>query len=207
MSGLADEMQTSASDFFEKLYRLVNHQALAPYFSARLHRGGKILDAGSGPGSLARELNLSNACFVDISLDHVKVCRENIGRGIYAQADIGHLPFSDNCFDSVICSNVLHYTGLDGLRELLRVTKGGGQLLLAFLEDSMFTRSMIRTMIDSGLFPESIIDATLIDIHSFMEMGVTIKDSATVVLLPPFFLFRTRKDLPRRGLVIFELEK
>ncbi len=206
---MAGEMQSATSDVFEKIYQLVNQQALGPYFGAHLHRTGRmrILDAGSGTGSLARELDLRQACFVDLSLDRIQLCRGNIGRGVYAQADIQHLPFGDDCFDAVICSNVLHYTGLAGVRELLRVTKRKGQLLLAFLEDSDFTKSMIRTMVGSGLFPQWMTDANLIDLQSFMNLGITIVDSATVALLPPFFLFRTRKDLPLRGLVIFELTK
>jgi ubiquinone/menaquinone biosynthesis C-methylase UbiE len=57
---------------------------------------------------------------------------------LLVQGDIQLLPFQNNVFDEVICSNVLHYVGLAGLKKLLRVTKSDGQLLLAFRKTQSF---------------------------------------------------------------------
>jgi len=196
------------TSYFEELYQAVNRQAIAPFLVPRLSGNGRVLDAGSGPGFLAQELNLQEACFVDIDAEHVRRCRNNIGGSAgssFIRADIRQLPFRDRYFDAVICSNVLHYTGLEGLKDLLRVTRSGGQLFLAFLEDSVFTRNWIGAMVFSGLFPSEMLNARLIDLANLARSGVKIVDSATVVSVPPFF--HARRELPRNGLVIFQIER
>jgi hypothetical protein len=105
----------------------------------------------------------------------------------------------------VICSNVLHYTGLAGLKELLRVTKIGGQMLLAFLEDSSFTRAAAQWSVTLGLFPAIMRDAQFIDLADFARLDIQLRDGATIAFIPP--LFQARRELPRRGLVAFQLEK
>ncbi len=125
--------------------------------------------------------------------------------GFFLQGDLAYLPFRDGSFDVVICSNVLHYTGLAGLKELLRVTKGGGQMLLAFLEGSISSRLGTRLAVSLGLFPPMMQDARFIDLNDLAQLNVRVKDSATIVFLPP--LFQARRELPRQGLVAFELEK
>jgi len=191
--------------FFDELCQLVNRQAVAPFFRPRLRRRGRILDAGSGPGYLANELGLKDACFLDLTWEQVKLCREEVVSGFFIQADLKHLPFRDGTFDEVICSNVLHYTGLTGLKELLRVTKGGGQMLLAFLEDSSFTRAANLLAVTLGLFPAMMRDAQFIDLADFARLEIQLRDSATITYIPP--LFQARRELPRRGLVAFQLEK
>jgi SAM-dependent methyltransferase len=191
--------------FFEELYQSVNRQALAPFFRRRLRRGGRILDAGAGPGYLANELRLKGAFSLDLTWEQVQRCREIAVSGFFIQGDLEQLPFQDCSFDAVICSNVLHYIGLAGLKELIRVTKRGGQMLLAFLEGSCFTRLATSLAVTVGLFPSMMKDPRFIDLADIGQMDVRLKDSATIVFLPP--LFQARRGLPRRGLVVFELEK
>jgi len=191
--------------FFETLCRLVNRQAIAPFFRPRLRRRGRLLDAGSGPGYLAHELGLKDACFLDLTWEQVKRCRDEVVSGFFIQADLKHLPFQDGVFDEVICSNVLPYTGLAGLKELLRVTKSGGQMLLAFLEDSSFTRGAAQWAVTLGLFPAMMRDAQFIDLADFAQLDIQLRDSATVAFIPP--LFQARREFPRCGLVAFQLEK
>lgn len=193
------------SFFFERLYQQVNHQALAPFFCPWLHRKGLILDAGSGSGHLAEALGLSNACFLDFTWEQIKQCRDKRGPERLIQGDIQQLPFHDNFFDKVICSNVLHYTGSAGLKELIRVTKPGGQLLLAFLESSELTRIATNLAVFWGIFPQLMRDAQLLDLKELDQPNLQILDSATVVLLPPYF--RAQRKLPRQGLVLYVLKK
>lgn len=190
---------------FDWLYQTLNRQALAPFFRPRLRRGGRILDAGAGCGHLANELGLKGAYFFDRSREQVRRCRGVVVSGFFLQADLALLPFQDCVFDAVICSNVLHYTGLTGLKELLRVTKGGGQMLLAFLEGSISSRLGTRLAVSLGLFPPMMQDAQFIDLADLAHLQITVKDSATIVFLPP--LFQARRELPRQGLVAFELVK
>ena len=190
---------------FEGLYQQVNQKALAPFFCSCLNRKGLILDAGSGSGHLAEAMGLSNACFLDFTWEQIKRCREKGGSERLIQGDIQQLPFHDNIFDEVICSNVLHYTGSAGLKELIRVTKPGGQLLLAFLESSELTRIATNLAVFWGIFPQLMRDAQLLDLKELDQPNLQILDSATVVLLPPYF--RAQRKLPRQGLVPYVLKK
>jgi SAM-dependent methyltransferase len=190
---------------FEEIFHLVNRQAIAPFFRTRLRRRRRILDVGSGSGHLARELGLYGAYFVDLVWEKMEQCRRNMGTGFFVQADLSHLPFGEGFFDGVICSNVLHYTGIAGLREILRVTKEGGQIFIAFLENSSFTRTAVRMGISLGLFPSMLEQARLIDLADLAQLGVKITDSATVGFFPP--LFEARREISRQGLVVFELER
>ncbi len=190
---------------FDGLLRIVNRQAVAPFFRPRVKDRGRKLDAGSGDGSLADELGLVGGTYVDLAREQVRRCRERLEFGSFVQADIGHLPFKADCFDQVICSNVLHYVGLEGVRELLRVTRKGGRLLLAFLEDSFFTRLGIFWGVRWGLFPRLMMGARLIDLAAFRQMGFREEESATISFLPP--LIQAIRELPRLGFVAFELEK
>jgi SAM-dependent methyltransferase len=190
---------------FEEILNRVNRQAIAPFFRSRARRFGRIMDAGSGSGGLAFEMGLTKTYFVDLCLDRVKECRRKIGAGYFVQADLKRLPFKDSSFDGVVCSNVLHYTGLGGLKEILRVTKRRGQMLLAFLENSEFTRAAVRLGVSLGLFPSVLGRAPMVDLSRFTEMELRVKDSTTVVFYPPFFYMC--RESPRRGLVAFEAEK
>lgn len=191
--------------FFEELYKQVNHQALAPFFRPWLRRKGLVLDAGSGSGHLAEAMGLMNACSLDLAWEQVKLCRDKGVQGCFIQGDIQLLPFQNNVFDEVICSNVLHYVGIAGLKELLRVTKSDGQLLLAFLENSEFTQRAMHLAIFWGVFPPLMRDAQLIDLEELAQLNIQIVDSATVIFLPPFF--QARRKLPRKGLVAIVLKK
>jgi SAM-dependent methyltransferase len=150
-------------------------------------------------------MGLSNACFLDLTWEKIKRCQDKRGRGHFIQGDIQLLPFQNNVFDEVICSNVLHYTGLAGLKELLRVTKSGGQLLLAFLESSELTQRATHLAVFWGVFPTLMREARFIDLAELAQLNIQIVDSATVVFFPPFF--QAFRKLPRKGLVAFVLKK
>ena len=183
----------------------MNRQAVIPFFRPRLKAKGLMLDAGSGDGSLAAELGVRGGVFLDLCEDQVRRCRERIGDGFFVQGDVEHLPFKAECFEQVICSNVLQYTGLRGAKEVLRVTKGGGKMLVAFLEDSAFTRLAIWWAVNIGLFPPLLLKARLVNLSLFLKMPFRVAESATIAFIPP--LFQARRDLPRAGLVAFELIK
>ncbi|MCP4290653.1 MAG: class I SAM-dependent methyltransferase, partial [bacterium] len=183
------------------MYQQVNRQALAPFFRPWLHRKGFVLDAGSGSGHLAEAMGLSHACFLDFTWEQLKRFQNKGGPGRFIQGDIQQLPFQDNVFDEVICSNVLHYTGSAGLKELLRVTKPGGLLLLAFLESSELTHIATNLAVFWGMFPQLMRDAQLIDLEELHQPHIQILDSTTVVFLPPFF--QALREVARKGLVAY----
>ena len=68
-----------------------------------------ILDIGGGIGIICSELDNSNLRVnLDNSFDDLKICRNRINSEIQnICASMTYLPFRDNCFQYVICSNVL----------------------------------------------------------------------------------------------------
>lgn len=191
--------------FLEELYKMVNRQALGPFFRPHITGEGRILDAGSGSGHLAEEVGLGKASFLDITWKEIKAFRDKRKPGFFIQGDLRELPFKEDVFDQVICSNVLHYTGPCGMEELFRVTKNGGQMLVAFLEGSGFTRCAVNLAILWGLFPPLMRNARFIDLNALVKLDIQIEDSATVGFIPP--RFRGFRNLPLRGLVALVLKK
>lgn len=90
-----------------------------------------ILDAGCGSGRTLDDLGrYGRACGVDVSQAAVDAAS---GRGHPVRlAPVEELPFASGTFDLVTCLDVLEHTPDDRrtLRELLRVTRAGGHLVL-----------------------------------------------------------------------------
>jgi demethylmenaquinone methyltransferase/2-methoxy-6-polyprenyl-1,4-benzoquinol methylase len=108
--------------------------------------GDRCLDLAAGTAVSSVELAKSGAEVVacDFSLG---MLREGVGRGVPLVAgDALHLPFADESFDAVTISfglrNVSDTVG--ALRELARVTKPGGRLVVC--EFSHPTRPAFRTV-------------------------------------------------------------
>ena len=103
---------------------------------------GRVLDVGSGPGVFTKALlERGGDCWVvDLSPQMILVSRDQwVGspearRVHYGIADIESLPFDDGAFDTALCIGVLQYLAAPevALRELSRVTRPGGQVVISF---------------------------------------------------------------------------
>lgn len=101
--------------------------------------GSEVLDCAAGTGelSLAAARRAKRVVCTDCSGEMLKVARKkakkrrfvNIG---FERANIFHLDYADGEFDVVIAGNVLHLLDNpeNAVRELSRVTKTGGKILL-----------------------------------------------------------------------------
>ncbi len=101
---------------------------------------GKVLDAGTGPGEVVREIArripLIQVYGVDLSEDMIRLAREQAQREHLAQrthfdtADIAHLPYPDDSFDVVVSTISMHHWSEweQPFRELYRVLRPGGRL-------------------------------------------------------------------------------
>ncbi len=113
-----------------------------------LDQGLKVLDLGCGPGNFTRRFadamrgaSTSLTVGVDRSAPMLRQARglqyNPGGDGLrYIQADANHLPFADACMDRVHCAAALHlFSEPDrAVRELVRVTKAGGLIVISGFE-------------------------------------------------------------------------
>lgn len=120
--------------------------------SLDLPTGARVLDAGCGPGVLSRDL--ARRGYVGVGVDGaqamVRYClQQAMAHGIerdwkYGVSDVEALPLRDASFDLVISAGVIEYLPGDGpfLRELRRVLKPGGRLLLCVTNRYGYSESL-----------------------------------------------------------------
>jgi SAM-dependent methyltransferase len=129
---------------------LTGHEALADRlwgpngFDVRGCR--RVLDAGCGNGRYTKFL-LEQAdpkalvTAIDYSPGMLQRARDRLrsDRVHPVAADLTHLPYPDASFDAIVCGWVLEHLPdpTPGLRELARVLKPGGKLLLMVTEDTL----------------------------------------------------------------------
>jgi ubiquinone/menaquinone biosynthesis C-methylase UbiE len=103
---------------------------------------GRLLDAGCGPGMLVRTLLDSprhdyEITVLDQSSAMVRRCMVSTAGsgGVHATiGDIESLPFADRTFDVTLSTGALEYTDAQSaIRQLSRVTKPGGMVLVSML--------------------------------------------------------------------------
>lgn len=90
---------------------------------------GRLLDLGCGDGYLLKRLGKFNAFGLDISLKRLKrVNKDNL-----VQGDATKLPFKNNSFDVVVCSEVLEHVPDPKLliKEIKRVIKKSGNIIIS----------------------------------------------------------------------------
>ncbi len=102
---------------------------------------GRILDAGCGPNPVVSILlgrrPQATIVGVDIGLGTVRLARahaDSVGvRLLPVVGDLEALPFRDSVFDGSVCEDTIEHLPDDraGVRELARVIRPGGQLVLA----------------------------------------------------------------------------
>jgi 2-polyprenyl-3-methyl-5-hydroxy-6-metoxy-1,4-benzoquinol methylase len=104
-----------------------------------------VLDVGCGEGRHTVEICHwdCRAVGVDLSRTDLKVAKLLLGyerrdqgiagSGDFMAVDAQHLPFNDNAFDKIVCTEVLEHIPDDkaGIRELVRVLKPGGLIAVS----------------------------------------------------------------------------
>jgi SAM-dependent methyltransferase len=114
--GKAHTFSLSAYALYQGVERLVTR-----------HVSGRCLDAGSGRAPFKANLRARGVDVVSIDI-------EDRGGGVDHLADIQHMPvIGSESVDSVICTEVLEHVPRprDALREIMRVLKPGGMLILS----------------------------------------------------------------------------
>lgn len=124
--------------YFERLYRriivLVRHEA-----STILEQNATVLDVACGTGEIIARLAKAypQAKFVGVDLTPAMVQKAqqktvSLPNVEISEGNVTDLPYSDSSFDLVICSESFHHFAnpKKALREIIRVSKVGGLLLL-----------------------------------------------------------------------------
>ena len=112
--------------------------ALAPRFIAfaDIHQGDRVLDVGSGTGSLTLSLAASIACQEVVGIDpsepYIEFAHKRTSdpRVRFDVGDAKSLPYADNYFDKVLSQLVLNQVrdAPKAVQEMARVSKPGGTI-------------------------------------------------------------------------------
>ena len=116
--------------FYEGLFALVPHRELVASIARGLKAHERVLDAGCGTGRLARQ-SQAEIVGADFSATMLRWAKKR-GQSVI-QGDLQNLPMADEQFDVVVSLNVLYAVSDPGsvLRELVRVTRVGGEVRIA----------------------------------------------------------------------------
>jgi ubiquinone/menaquinone biosynthesis C-methylase UbiE len=133
---------------------------------------GKVLDAGTGPGTLAREIARRQPQLqvygIDLSEDMIRLAREHAKREQleervhFAIGNVAHLPYPDHYFDLVVSTISMHhwYELEQPLRDLYRVLRPGGRL---WIYDFRFIKVQnVEKALASTPFVETPLEHTLV---------------------------------------------
>ncbi len=153
MSGVI-EFNAEAARRIEAAYLTADvvAQRLAVHDALDVRAGERVLDIGSGPGLLARELAKTvgpegRLCGVDISDAMIDMARHRCSgqpQCEFENAEACTLPFEDEAFDAVVSTQVYEYVAdiPAAMRELHRVVRRGGR---ACIIDTDYDSLVIHT--------------------------------------------------------------
>ena len=154
-----------------RLTRRLYQRVIADLATLRLAEG-KVLDAGTGPGTLVRELARSlpglQVYGIDLSEDMIGLARAHARREQleervhFESGDVAHLPYPDQSFDVVVSTISMHhwYELEQPLRELYRVLRPGGRV---WIYDFRFvTAQTVEKALASTPFAETPLEHRLV---------------------------------------------
>lgn len=94
-----------------------------------------ILDVGCGAGMYTLEIlrRRSNAVALDVRIDFIKFLKESEPKLHVVLGDAQYLPFKNEVFDKMLCSEVLEHLEDDikGIKEIARCSKQGGSTIFS----------------------------------------------------------------------------
>ena len=158
--------ETDDARFYE-MDRLVNHidstasAVIAEFYSKSLEPGMQILDLmSSWQSHLPKDIDKLDVTGLGMNSNEMSANPRLTHHVIHDLNMNGHLPFEDNSFDATTCSLSIEYltAPLSIMREMVRVTRPGGKLLVSFSD---------------RWFPPKAI-AIWQELHSFERLGMAL---------------------------------
>lgn len=135
--GFAPVLHPSAPYWFnEAIDRLQARAWNRALTCCEFRNNAQVLDVGCGTGRWLRRLGQRNisAVGIDQSVGMLRLARERATHSPLLAGDVQHLPFRDESFDCVIGITVVQHIPPEqqerALREMIRVLRGGGYLIL-----------------------------------------------------------------------------
>lgn len=97
-------------------------------------KGKRVLEVGCGSGTIVKRLlkKDKNVVGVDIGKKFLNFCQSSYRKAAFCGADAQHLPFSDNSFDTIVCSEVIEHLSnpKKSLKEFKRILHPNGELII-----------------------------------------------------------------------------
>ena len=120
----------------------------------KLQPGGKLLDVGCGLGYFSQLLSVENARSfgMDVDFEAVLYAKRNIDESRFIVGEAEHLPFKNNCFNKILCSEVLEHIQNDkeAVSEIHRVCKNGAEILITVPTEEGIFGSRIKEIGHKG---------------------------------------------------------
>ncbi len=119
-------------------------------------KGMRCLDVGCGHGGFSESwARQTEVIGLDFSIAMLRMAQK-LGLEVY-HGDATRLPFRDGLFDVVICASVLQVLSERArlVRELVRVTKPGGLVLLSTLNGDALVRRAFRLLMRARIYRRS----------------------------------------------------
>lgn len=111
-----------------------HRKGFPPSFFARVPLAGRVLDLGTGTGSLARGYRECGAWTAGLDLS-IPMLRAADGAGARVAARAESLPFRSEVFDAVTAGQAWHwFNAAATAKECLRVLRPGGTLVIAHFD-------------------------------------------------------------------------
>lgn len=109
-----------------------------------LAEGYLLLEIGCAEGFVTGKLakKIAHVIASDISLSYLRRARMNMPHIDFARLDVHNIPFGDNVFDCLVCTEVLEHTlsPFKALEEIHRVLKSEGFLVISVPNNMTFKR-------------------------------------------------------------------
>jgi len=194
-------------EFFGDCFRKRMSKALAWLDELVLSRKSSFLEIGSGAGRLTSEVAKKGQRIFGLDYSYGMLAKNNRTynreNGLmipFLQGDIQSLPFGDSSFDAVICLGVITYVKSEekALRELARILKPDGMLILSFVNKARLVRAL-----DLPLLSKRILQKTLNSNIVLWKKNTKINDSSDS---KSYFIPTIRKSLEMIGFTIMEYE-
>jgi len=163
-----NDITAAEKEYYEKIYeqrrkniayiwRVAEKEIFRRYL--RYIKEKRVLEVGCGDGSgisyLVLNLQISEFDYIgiDISENAVKQAKKIFPQSNFFVADCRKIPLPSNSIDYVLCFGVLHHleNPYDGLKEIFRVLKNRGILLLREPSDEAFKRGEGESPYEAGL--------------------------------------------------------